>query len=80
MADLLREGYINSLPQPFIGIKLGRETGWPVETICVETGLMHIDVCGKLDCCHISDFKIFVDASGIQHDPETFYVDWEDEE
>jgi hypothetical protein len=71
--DKLNLEYINSLPQPFIAHFFGGDE-WPIDTIDVETGLMHIDVCGKLQCKHIEDVKFFRDMDGIEHDPESFYV------
>lgn len=77
MSDLLRLDYINSLPQPFIVHQWGGSE-WPLHDIDVETGLMHIDVCGMLDLVHIRDVRYFRDAEGVIHDAETFYVDYVD--
>ena len=67
---------INSLPQPFVAIFYGNHE-WPVHDIEVGTGLLRIDVCGLLDVKHIGDVKAFRDASGAEHDPDTFYTDYE---
>ena len=75
MSDLLRMDYINSLPQPFIATLLGGGE-WPIYDIEVGTGLVRIDVMGKLDILEISDVNIFTDEAGIKHDPETFYSDY----
>lgn len=75
MSGMLRMDFINGLPQPFIATFYGGSE-WPVETIDVETGLMHIDVCGKLDRTHIGEVKFFTDADGIQHEADSFYSDW----
>lgn len=75
MSDLLRLDYINSLPQPFMVRLCGDKIMWPIETICVETGLMRIDVCGKLQPVHIGDAMEFLDMDGNSHDPESFYSD-----
>lgn len=80
MADLLNMAHINSLPQPLFMHEWGSEAGkwwWPVHDIDVETGLLRIDVCGKLQAKHISDAKEFRDADGTVHDSETFYSDYE---
>lgn len=74
MGDLLRLDYINSLPQPFIATMIGGSR-WPVHDICVETGLMRLDVCGKLDVTHISDVRSFTDCDGGEHDPDSFYAE-----
>jgi hypothetical protein len=55
-----------------------KDQAWPVETIDVETGLMRIDVCGKLQRLHIGGVGEFVDADGKLHDPETLYSDYEE--
>ncbi len=78
--DLLDMAYINSLPQPFIGVTLGGKWEWPIHDIEVETGLVRIDVCGKLDVKHICDFTAFVDGRGVRHPAEGFYTDAPPEE
>lgn len=74
--DRLRMDYINSLPQPFIAHFYGGSE-WPIYDIEVGTGLLRIDVCGKLDVKHIGDVKYFRDADGVEHDSETFYTDYD---
>ena len=76
MSDLLRMEYINSLPQPFMAVFYGGDK-WPVYDIEVETGLFRIDVVGKLQVCEIGDVNYFIDESGIEHDSESFYLDYE---
>ncbi len=76
MSDKLRMDYINSLPQPFIA-RLCGGSEWPVHDIDVETGLIRLDVMGKLDVSHIGNVREFVDADWQTHDPDTFYSDWE---
>lgn len=78
MSDKLRMHYINSLPQPFIARFIGGSE-WPVHDIDVETGLLRIDVCGKLDIKHIADVTVFRDMDGEDHDPETFYSDYQEQ-
>jgi len=80
MADLLDMGHINALPQPLFMHEWGSEPDkwwWPVHDIDVETGLLRIDVCGKLQAKHIGDAKEFRDADGVVHASETFYSDYE---
>lgn len=49
MIDVLRMDHINSLPQPFLVRFCGdKDWWWPVHDFEVGTGLMRIDVCGKL--------------------------------
>lgn len=77
MSDLLRMDHINSLPQPFIARMIGGSE-WPVHDIDVETGLIRLDVCGKLDVTHIGDVMEFRDLDGGSHDPDSFYSDFEE--
>lgn len=76
MSDLLRMDYINSLPQPFIATFLGGDE-WPIYDIDVETGLLRIDVVGKLQVSDIGEVKFFTDEAGVKHESETFYSDYE---
>jgi len=74
-SDKLRIDYINILPQPLIGRFIGGDE-WPVWDIDVQTGLLRIDVCGKLQVKEIADVRYFRDADGVEHDSETFYSDY----
>lgn len=79
MRDLLRLDYINSLPQPFLVRFYGdKETWWPVNDLEVQTGLMRIDVCGKLEVKHFGEAAEIRDGDSVIHDPDTFYSDWEE--
>lgn len=79
MADRLSMALINSLPHPLIGRQWGdKDWWWPVHDIDVETGVMRIDVSGRLQVKHLSDFVIFKDADGVEHDPDSFYLDYEE--
>lgn len=78
MADLLNMERINQLPQPFVTRLLGdKEFLYEIESIDVQTGLLRINVCGLLQVSHISEISSFRDAQGKEHDPETFYADYE---
>jgi hypothetical protein len=77
--DTLDMAYINSLPQPFMGRTLGG-WWWPIYDFEVQTGLVRIDVCGKLEVKHIGDFTIFSDGAGVERGAEAFYVDANEEE
>lgn len=78
MSDRLRMDYINSLPQPFMARFYGGDE-WPIYDIEVGTGLLRIDVSGKLQVMHIGDVKFFRDADGVEHASDTFYTDYEPE-
>ena len=71
--DKLNMKHINSLPQPFIVRFCGGDE-WPVHDIDVETGLMRINVCGKLQVKHIGEANFFRDMDGTEHDADSFYL------
>lgn len=73
--DLLNMEHINSLPHPLLVRFVGGDE-WPLYDIDVSSGLLRIDVCGKLQVMHIGEVDIFYDADGIEHDAETFYTDY----
>jgi hypothetical protein len=75
MPDLLRIDYINSLPQPLMATFIGAGDEWEVHDIEVETGLLRINVMGKLSVKHISDVRHFTDMDGTIYDAETFYCE-----
>lgn len=77
MSDLLRMDYINSLPHPFLARFCGDKIWWPVNDFEVQTGLMRIDVCGKLQVKHFGEVMEIMDGDHCHHDPDTFYTDWE---
>lgn len=51
---------------------------WPVQDMCVESGIVRVDVCGLLQAMHISDIAEFKDDSGTIYDAEVFYSDYEE--
>lgn len=76
MADMLRIDHINSLPHPlYVRISSG-DWWWPVETLCVQTCCMRLDVMGKIQLAHFGDVFEVRDEAGENHDPDTFYSDW----
>jgi hypothetical protein len=77
MGDVLRMDYINSLPQPFLARFCGDKDFWPVNDLEVGTGLMRIDVCGKLQVKEFSEVLEIRDGNSNSHNPETFYTDYE---
>lgn len=74
--DRLRMDHINSLPQPFLARFCGDRDWWPVADFEVQTGLMRIDVVGKLQVMRFSEVMEIQDGNSVFHDPETFYTDW----
>lgn len=77
-SDLLRMDYINSLPQPFVARMFGGAE-WEVADIDVETGLMRILVCGKIQPTHIGEVSHFRDMDGAVHSADSFYCESEGE-
>lgn len=75
MTDILRMDHINSLPQPFVA-KMVDGSEYDVGIICVQTGCVKIDVCGRAQNTHIGAIRSFIDADGFEHDMETFFVDY----
>jgi len=73
--DRLRMDYINSLPQPFIVRFCGSTHWWPVESFEVQTGLMRIDVCGKLEVKRFSEVMEIKDGDNQPHDPDSFWIE-----
>lgn len=77
MSDLLNMELINSLPQPLWGSENGKDWWWPIADIDVETGCCRIDVCGKLQAMHITDFRFIRDDAQTMHEPDSFYLELE---
>lgn len=73
--DVLRFDYINNLPQPFTVRFCGDAAWWPVYDFEVCTGLMRIDVCGKLQVKMFSEVAEIIDGDSFRHDPTTFYCE-----
>jgi hypothetical protein len=76
MADVLNMAFINSLPLPILGRDLGKgDWWWPVNDFEVSSGMCRIDVCGLLEVRWTTDFSLFRDGDGVDHDPDTFFAD-----
>lgn len=74
-AYLLDMDYINSLPQPLMARKGSRDWWWPVNDIEVKTGLLRVDICGKLEIWSIGEVVGFMDDRGVEHSADDFYAD-----
>ena len=72
MTDKLNMEALNQLPHP-ITAEFGGGDHWPVEDIDVTTGLMRIDVVGKLQIKEFCEVVTLRDADGGEHDPDDFY-------
>ncbi len=75
MGDILDMEKFNSLPQPVTAILYGDTSGYWIETLCVQTGCMRLDVMGKIDLSHFDNVKHLVDIDGNTHDPDDFWID-----
>ena len=73
MSDRLLMDKINSLPQPLFVRFCGDDQRWPVYDIDVQTGLMRIDVVGKIQVKHFGEVMDLFDADLTRHDPDDFY-------
>lgn len=65
---------INSLEHPLIARMYGGDR-WPVHDIDVETGLIRIDVCGKLQTKNFTEVSHLYEANNKPHVAHKFYVD-----
>lgn len=73
MSDLLLMDKINSLPHPLYVRLWGDDTRWPVADIDVETGMMRLDIVGKLQITFFSDACDLFDADGTRYSAADFY-------
>lgn len=74
MSRLLNMEKINALPQP-IWISKHRDEWWPLDHVCVETGLLKYDVCGLLDKGHFGELVAVRDGDGVLYSPDEFYLE-----
>lgn len=74
--DKLLIDKINGLPQPLSARFCGGDI-WPVERIDVETGLMRVDVVGKLQKTDFATVTHLIDSAGQHHDSDEFYAEFE---
>ena len=74
MTDLLDMNLINSLPQPLYVSENGKDWWWPVQDICVESGIIRIDVCGMLQVSHISEYRYLRDDTNIIIETDDLYM------
>jgi len=72
--DKLNIEKFNSLPSPVTARLRGLGDYW-IESLCVQTGLMRVDVCGKTDNCEFIDAVLLIDADGNEHNPDDFWLE-----
>ena len=71
--DILSMEKFSALPHPIVGKMMGGGE-WEIETVCILTGIMRLNVCGKIDLEDFSMVKTIVDANGDEHDPDDFWL------
>jgi hypothetical protein len=71
--DLINIVKFNSLPPPVTARLIANGGDYWIESLCVQTGIMRLDVYGQID---IEDFIMcaeLIDSNGVSHNPEDFY-------
>jgi len=71
--DLLNMKKFNELPGPVTARMCGGSELW-IESLCVQTGAMRLDVCGQIDLSHFSEVIELTDINGGKHDPDYFWL------
>lgn len=74
VGDVICIEKFNSLSSPVTASMYGGGEYW-IETLDVQTGLMRLDVCGQIDLSSFGLVKSLIDADGISHDPDDFWVE-----
>lgn len=71
--DLLNTPAFNSLPGPVTAKMFGGDKWWIV-LLDMQTGCMHLDVCGKIQLSHFDEVAELIDIDGFTHDPDEFWL------
>lgn len=79
MSDLLKIDSFNNLQHPLFCRFGADKHDSLIETVCVQTGLMRIDVYGQIDLRQIGEVIEIVDGDGNRYDVDDFYIDSEQE-
>lgn len=72
--DLLKMKEFNALPSPVTARMMGGGEHW-IESLCVQTGCMRLDVSGQIDLSEFVMVKTLIDADGNEHNPDDFWLD-----
>jgi len=72
--DILSIVKFNALPSPVTAKMFGGDEYW-IETLCVQTGCMRLDVSGQIDLSEFSMVKTLIDSDGNEHDPDEFWIE-----
>ena len=72
--DKLNMDKFNALPSPVTARLWSGAEHW-IETLCVQTGCMRLDVCGQIDLSNFDEVRTLIDIDGNEHDPDDFYLE-----
>ena len=72
--DILNIVKFNALPGPVTARLIGGDEYW-IESLCVRTGLMRLDVCGQIDLSDFSLVAALIDIDGNEHNPDDFWIE-----
>tara|TARA_R110000744_G_scaffold332082_1_gene437492 strand:+ start:1194 stop:1427 length:234 start_codon:yes stop_codon:yes gene_type:complete len=72
--DILKEGFINS--RQWMVQLIGDESRFDLHQICIQTGCLTFDVCGKSQGGHIGDVSKFIDWDGNEFEIDDFYIEY----
>tara|TARA_R110000851_G_scaffold332934_1_gene510494 strand:- start:2143 stop:2367 length:225 start_codon:yes stop_codon:yes gene_type:complete len=73
--DILKESLINS--RHWMVKFVGNDSLFDLHHICVETGCLTFDVCGKSQNGHIGDVSKFIDWDGNEFEIDDFHMEGE---
>lgn len=73
--DLLNIEKINRLPHPLAAVMIGSGMNLMIENVCVETGLVRLDVCGRIDIDNFCMIRTIIDGEMNEHNPDDFYLE-----
>lgn len=71
--DVLDIDKLNKLPQPLAVVMMGG-CECVIDSICVGTGLMKLNISGMIDRAEFIMIRDLVDAYGVKHDPDDFWI------
>lgn len=71
--DKLNITKFNNLPSPVTAVLIGGGEYW-IESLCVQTGLMRLDISGMIDREDFIMVKTLIDANGNKHNPDEFWI------
>lgn len=72
--DILNIEKFNELPSPVTARLMGGDEYW-IDTLCVQTGLMRLDISGQIDLSEFCMVKTLIDSDGNEHDPDDFWIE-----